>query len=48
MTRAVSVNRSMRKNVRGVRDEGGSWWKGGGVGEAVDGGDGDDADDFWR
>lgn len=45
MTLAVFVNRSIKKKVRGVRDEGGSWWKGGGVGEAVMGGEGDEAVD---
>ena len=48
MTLAVFVNRSIKKNVRGVREEGGSWWKGGGVGEAVMGGEGDEAVDPCR
>jgi hypothetical protein len=45
MTRAVFVKRSIKKNVRGVREGGGSWWNGGGVGEAVRGGEGDEAVD---
>jgi hypothetical protein len=48
MTLAVFVKRSIKKNVRGVRDDGGNWWKGGGVGEAVLGGDGDEAADPCR
>jgi hypothetical protein len=48
MTLAVFVKRSIKKNVRGVRDDGGNWWKGGGVGEAVLGGDGEDAADPCR
>jgi len=48
MTLAVFVKRSIKKKVLGVRDEGGNWWNGGGVGEAVLGGDGEDAADPCR
>jgi len=48
MTLAVFVKRSIRKNVRGVREDGGNWWKGGGVGEAVLGGEGEEAADPCR
>lgn len=48
MTLAVFVKRSIKKNVRGVREDGGNWWKGGGVGEAVLGGDGEEAADPCR